>query len=125
MTSSFEVTKLLDKGCQGFLASIVDSTAGEPRLEDIAVVCNFPDIFPQELPGLPLGREVEFVIELAQGTEPISKAPYRILLSELKELMVQMQELLDKGFIHPSVSPLGAPILFVKKKDGSLRLCID
>ena len=73
--SSLEVTRLLDEGCQGFLATVLDSTAEERRLEDIAVVREFPDIFPQELPGLPPDREVEFVIELAPGTEPISKAP--------------------------------------------------
>ena len=103
--SSLEVTRLLDEGCQGFLATVLDSTIGEPKLEDIAVVCNFPDVFPQELPGLPPEREVEFVIELASRTEPISKPPYRMSLSELKELKVQMQELPDKGFIRPSASP--------------------
>ncbi|XP_010059634.1 uncharacterized protein LOC104447612 [Eucalyptus grandis] len=75
--------------------------------------------------SLPLEREIELVIELAPGTEPISKAPYRMVLLELKELKVHMQELLDKGFIRPSASPWVAPVLFVKKKDGSLRLCID
>ncbi|XP_048129411.1 uncharacterized protein LOC125313650 [Rhodamnia argentea] len=70
-------------------------------------------------------REVEFVIEIIPGAEPISKAPYRMSLSELNELKVQLQELLDKGFIRPSASPWGAPMLFVRKKDGSLRLCID
>ncbi|KAI6687682.1 hypothetical protein NL676_024510 [Syzygium grande] len=100
-------------------------TVEEPKLEDIPVVSNFPDMFPEELPGLPPEREVEFVIELAPGTEPISKAPYRMSLSELKELKVHIQELLDKGFIRPSASPRGVPVLFIKKKDGTLRLCID
>ncbi|KAL0556380.1 hypothetical protein IC582_004893 [Cucumis melo] len=81
--------------------------------------------FPEELPGLPPHREVEFAIELEPGTVPISRAPYRMAPAELKELKVQLQELLDKGFIRPSVSPWGAPVLFVKKKDGSMRLCID
>ncbi|KAL0539555.1 hypothetical protein IC582_023771 [Cucumis melo] len=80
---------------------------------------------PEELPGLPPHREVEFAIELEPGTVPISRAPYRMAPAELKELKVQLQELLDKGFIRPSVSPWGAPVLFVKKKDGSMRLCID
>ena len=102
-----------------------DSTAQEVKLEEVPVVREYPDVFPQELPSLLPEREVEFVIELAPGTKPISKAPYRMSLSELKELKVQMQELLDKGFIRPSASPWGAPVLFVKKKDGSLRLCID
>ncbi|KAL0554785.1 hypothetical protein IC582_008713 [Cucumis melo] len=89
------------------------------------VVRDYPDVFPEELPGLPPHREVEFAIELEPGTVPISKAPYRMAPAELKELKVQLQELLDKGFIRPSVSPWGAPVLFVKKKDGSMRLCID
>ncbi|KAL3731174.1 hypothetical protein ACJRO7_028100 [Eucalyptus globulus] len=125
LISSLEATRLLDRGCQSYLATVVDTTVEELKIEDISVVQEFPDVFPKELPGLPPEREIEFVIELVPGTEPISKAPYRMALSELKELKVQMQELLDKGFIHPSASPWGAPVLFVKKKDGSLRLCID
>ncbi|KAA0036588.1 ty3-gypsy retrotransposon protein [Cucumis melo var. makuwa] len=89
------------------------------------VVRDYPDVFPEELPGLPLHREVEFAIELEPGTVLISRAPYRMAPAELKELKMQLQELLDKGFIRPSVSPWGAPVLFVKKKDGSMRLCID
>ncbi|KAL0561192.1 hypothetical protein IC582_001613 [Cucumis melo] len=89
------------------------------------VVRDYPDVFPEELPGLPPKREVEFAIEREPGTVPISRAPYRMAPVELKELKVQLQELLDKGFIRPSVSPWGAPVLFVKKKDGSMRLCID
>ncbi|KAA0032467.1 pol protein [Cucumis melo var. makuwa] len=89
------------------------------------VVRDYPDVFPKELPGLPPHREIEFAIELEPGTVPISRAPYRMAPAELKELKVQLQELLDKGFIRPSVSPWGAPVLFVKKKDGSMRLCID
>jgi len=88
------------------------------------VVQNFPEVF-QEVPGLPPEREIEFAIELLPQTAPISKAPYRMGLVELTELKTQLQELLDKGLIQPSVSPWGDPVLFVKKKDGSLRLCID
>nr|GFC88367.1 putative nucleotidyltransferase, ribonuclease H [Tanacetum cinerariifolium] len=84
-----------------------------------------PDVFPDELPGIPPVREVEFNIELIPGAEPISKAPYRMAPIELKKLKDQLQELLERGFIRPSVSPWGAPVLFVKKKDGSMRLCID
>ncbi|KAI6680623.1 hypothetical protein NL676_034504 [Syzygium grande] len=109
----------------GFLVVVVDSTAKKPRLEDIAVVYDYPDVFRQELPGLPPEREVEYVIELAPENEPISKVPYRMSLLELKELKVQMQELLDKEFIRLSASPWGALVLFVRKKDGSLRLCLD
>ncbi|RVW26566.1 Transposon Ty3-G Gag-Pol polyprotein [Vitis vinifera] len=94
-------------------------------LEDIPIVREYPDVFPEDLPGLPPEREVEFTIDLVPGTGPMSKAPYRMAPVELKELQVQLQELLDKGFIRPSVSPWGAPVLFVKKKDGSMRLCID
>ncbi|KAL0551906.1 hypothetical protein IC582_010998 [Cucumis melo] len=89
------------------------------------VVRDYPDVFPEELPGLPPHTEVEFAIELELGTVPISRAPNRMAPAELKELKVQLQELLNKGFIRPSVSPWGTPVLFVKKKDGSMRLCID
>ena len=86
--SSLEASKLLDDGCEGYLVNVVDPTMVEPKSDDIPVVCKFPEVFPQELPGLPPDREVEFVIELVPGTEPISKAPYRMSLSELKELKV-------------------------------------
>ena len=99
LISSLEVTKLLNEGCQAFLAAVVDTTIGEPKLENIPVMFEFSDVFPQELSGLPPEREIEFVIELAPRTEPILKAPYRMSLSKLKELKVQMQELLDNGFI--------------------------
>ena len=85
----------------------------------------FPDVFFEDLPGLPPDREVEFTIDLVPSIGPISKAPYRMVLTELKELKEQLQDLLDKGFIRTSASPWGAPVLFVKKKDGSMRLCID
>ena len=97
----------------------------EVRLEDILIVKDFSDVFLNDLLGLLPDREVEFTIDLVPGTTPISKAPYRMAPIELKKLKVQLQELLDKGFIRPSVSPWGAPVLFVKKKDGSMRLCID
>ncbi|XP_021980333.1 uncharacterized protein LOC110876469 [Helianthus annuus] len=88
-------------------------------------VCDFPDVFPKELPGLPPDREVEFTIDLIPGAELISKALYRMAPLELKELKEQLQELLELGFIRPSISPWGAPVLFVKKKDSFMRLCID
>jgi hypothetical protein len=94
-------------------------------LDEIPVVCEYPDVFPDELPGMPPDRDVEFVIELQTGTAPISKRPYRMPPKELAELKNQLQELLDKGYICPSSSPWGCPTLFVKKKDGSLRLCVD
>ena len=83
------------------------------------------DVFPEDLPGVPVDREIEFCIDLIPGTQPISIPPYRMAPVELRELKTQLQDLLDKGFIRPSVSPWGAPVLFVKKKDGTLRLCID
>ena len=94
-------------------------------MEKIPVVREFPDVFPEELPGIPLEREMDLSIEIVPGTAPVSRAPYRMVPVELKELKTQLQELLDKGFIRPSVSPYGALILFVKKKDGTLRMCID
>ena len=89
------------------------------------MVCEFLDVFPEDLPGFPPHREIEFVIELAPSIEPASKALYRMAPAELKELKIQLQELLDLGFIRPSFSPWGAPVLFVKKKDGSMRMCIN
>jgi hypothetical protein len=95
------------------------------NLEDIPVACEFPDIFPDDLPGMPPDRDVEFIIELQLGTTPISRQPYKMTPKELVELKVQLTELLDKGYIRPSSSPWGCPALFVKKKDQSLRLCVD
>ena len=88
-------------------------------------MCEYVDVFPDELPGLPPQRVVDFSIELHPGTSPISMTPPRMAPVELQELRVQLQELLDKGFIRPSTSPLGAPVLFAKKKNKTLRLCID
>jgi hypothetical protein len=97
----------------------------ESPVEKIPAVCEYPDVFPDELPGMPPDRDIEFAIELQPGTAPISKRPYRLPAAELAELKKQLQELLDKGFICPSTSPSGCPALFVKKKDESLRLCVD
>ncbi|KAA0063793.1 pol protein [Cucumis melo var. makuwa] len=123
--SAMKASKLLSHGTWGILASVVDMREPEVSLSSEPVVREYPDVFPDKLPGLPPPREVDFAIELEPGTAPISRAPYRMAPAELKELKVQLQELLDKGFIRPSVSPWGAPVLFVKKKDGSMRLCID
>ena len=117
--------KMLRKGYQGYLAFVVDRRPERTRLEDIPIVKEFPDVFPDDLSGLPPDRAIEFVIELVPGTEPISIPPYRMVPAELKELKVQLEEFLRNGFIRPSTSSWGAPVLFVKKKDGSLRLCID
>jgi hypothetical protein len=89
------------------------------------VVRDFPDVFPEELPGMPPDREVEFVIDLLPGTAPISKRPYRMSVEELKELKKQLTELQEAGYIRPSSSPWGASVLFVQKKDGSQRMYLD
>ena len=89
------------------------------------VVCEYKDVFPDELPGLPPHRDVDFFIELHPGTSPISMTPHMMVPVELQELKVQIQDLLDRGFIRPSTSPWGAPVLFAKKKDKTLLLCID
>ena len=125
MISALKASKLLKKGCQGFLAHIVDSRVASPSISEIPIVHEFSDVFPDELPGLPIDREIEFSIELLPGVSPISIAPHRMAPLELRELKVQLQDLLDKGCISPSVLPWGALVLFVKKKDGSMRLCID
>jgi hypothetical protein len=111
---------LPDQGCTRSCAF----TMIESPVEKIPVVCDYPDVFPDELPGMPPNRDIEFAIELQPGTAPISKRPYRMPPTELAELKKQLQELLDKGFIRPSTSPWGCPALFVKK-DKSLRLCVD
>ena len=116
---------MLRKGFQGYLAFVMDRRQERTRLEDIPIVKEFPYVFPYDILGLPPDRAIEFVIELVQRTEPISIPPYIMAPVELKELKAQLEELLSKGFIRPSTSPWGASVLFVKKKDGSLWLCID
>jgi hypothetical protein len=86
---------------------------------DIRTVSEFPDVFLEKLPGMPPNREIEFVIELVAGTAPIFRRPYRMATNQLAELKEQLQELLDMGYIHPSTSSWGAPIIFVPKKDGT------
>ncbi|KAL0544248.1 hypothetical protein IC582_019361 [Cucumis melo] len=125
LISVLKVEKLLRKGCTAFLAHIVVMQREKLKPEDVPVVKEFLDVFLDDLSDLPPDREIEFTIELLPGTAPISQAPYRMAPSELKELKMQLQELVDKGYIRPSVSPWGAPVLFVKKKDGILKLCID
>jgi hypothetical protein len=117
-----EITLYLpDQGCACSCAfALIESP-----VERIPVVCEYPDVFPDELPRMPPDRDIEFAIELQPRTAPISKRPYRMPPAELAELKKQLQELLYKGFIRPSNSPWGCPTLFVKKKDASLRLCVD
>nr|GEX06033.1 putative reverse transcriptase domain-containing protein [Tanacetum cinerariifolium] len=117
------------KGCHVFLAQISatkeDDKPEKKQVKDVLIIQDFPEVFPEDLPGLPPARPVEFQIDLIPGAAPMARAPYRLAPSEMKELSEQLQELSDKGFIRPSYSPWGAPVLFVKKKDGSFRMCID
>ncbi|KAJ9560610.1 LOW QUALITY PROTEIN: hypothetical protein OSB04_005770, partial [Centaurea solstitialis] len=114
-------------GGHSFLAYVVNSReeARKKTVADVPVVSEYPNVFPDDLPGVPPERQVEFRIDLVPGAAPIAKAPYRLAPPEMQELSKQLEELLDKGFIRPSTSPWGAPILFVKKKDGSMWMCID
>nr|GFB68230.1 putative reverse transcriptase domain-containing protein [Tanacetum cinerariifolium] len=97
----------------------------ESKLEYIPIVREFLDVFPKDLLGLPPSREIEFRIDLIHGAMPVAKSPYRLAPTEMQEMANQLKELKDKGFIRPSSSPWGALVLFVKKKDGSFRMCID
>ncbi|GJX31077.1 putative reverse transcriptase domain-containing protein [Tanacetum coccineum] len=107
------------------VVTVMEKKSGEKRLEDITVVREFLEVFPEDLPGLPPVLQVEFQIDLIPGATPVARTPYRLAPSEMQELSNQLQELADRGFIPPSTSPWGAPVLFVKKKDGSFRMCID
>ncbi|XP_071901037.1 uncharacterized protein [Coffea arabica] len=125
MISGIRARKLLSRRAQGFLAFLINTPTDRLKIENVPVVSEYPDVFPDELVNLPPEREIEFEINLLPGTSPISKTPYRMAPAELKELKVQLQDLLERDFIHENGSPWGAPVLFVKKKDGTLRLCID
>ncbi|GKF25425.1 putative reverse transcriptase domain-containing protein, partial [Tanacetum coccineum] len=127
--SCSKAQEYMAKGCQIFLAQISakkdeDKSKGK-KLKDIPIVRDFLKVFPEDLPGLLPVRPVEFQIDLIPGAAPVARAPYRLALSKMKELSEQLQELSDKGFIRPSSSPWEASVLFVKKKDGSFRMCID
>ncbi|GJX70713.1 putative reverse transcriptase domain-containing protein [Tanacetum coccineum] len=104
---------------------LMSAKANKRKQEEIVVVRDFSKVFPDDLYGLPPTREIEFRIDLILGAMPVAKSPYHLAPSELEELSGQLKELQDKGFIRPSSSPWGAPVLFVKKKDGSFRMCID
>ncbi|GKC62242.1 putative reverse transcriptase domain-containing protein [Tanacetum coccineum] len=127
--SCTKMQKYMLKGCPIFLAHVttkeIKDKSEKKRLEDVPIVQNFPEVFPEDLLGLLPTRQVEFQIDLIPGDAPVARAPYRLAPSEMKELSEQLKELSDKGFIRPSSSPWGAPVLFVKKKDGSFRMCID
>ena len=125
MISTMATQRMLRKGCQGYLAYVVETGKEGTMVDEIPVVSEFPDLFPDDIAGLPPEREVEFTIDLILGTEPISIPPYRMAPAEFRELKAQLEELLSNGFIRLSNSPWEAPVLFVKKKVRSLRLCID
>ncbi|KAJ0476776.1 putative nucleotidyltransferase, Ribonuclease H [Helianthus annuus] len=128
LMSCVQASKYLRKEYRAFLANIViaeKEKKGKSGVNDVPVVCEFPNVFPEDLPGLPPSRDIDFRIDLIPGANPVAKAPYPLAPSEMWELSNQLQELLEKGFIRPSTSPWGAPVLFVKKKDGSFRMCID
>nr|GEV59114.1 retrotransposon protein, putative, Ty3-gypsy subclass [Tanacetum cinerariifolium] len=152
--SCTKTQKYIQKGCQVYLAQVTSKKAedksrekrledvpivylaqvtskkaedksGEKRLEDVPIVREFPKVFLEDLPGLPPTRQVEFQIDLVPGAAPVVRAPYRLAPVEMQELSTQLQELSNRGFIRPSSSPWGELVLFVKKKDGSFRMCID
>ncbi|XP_070025996.1 uncharacterized protein [Nicotiana sylvestris] len=123
--SYLKAQRMIGKGCLAYLAHIINPESEPPALQSVPIVREFPEVFPDDLPGLPPERIIDFGIDLMPDTQPISIPPYRMAPAELNELREQLKDLLDKGFIRPSVSPWGAPVLFVKKKDGSLRTCVD
>ncbi|GJR71632.1 hypothetical protein Tco_0083997 [Tanacetum coccineum] len=127
--SCTKTQRYMQKGFPIFLAQVtakeVEDKSEKKRLKDVPIVRDFPEVFPKDLPGLPPTRQVEFQIDLVLGAASVARAPYRLAPSEMKELSEQLKELSNKGFIRPSSSPWGSPVLFVKKKDGSFRMCID
>ncbi|PNY16525.1 retrotransposon-related protein [Trifolium pratense] len=125
LISASDARALLKGGAQGYVLLSSLEVAKEVVFSQIQVVKDFPEVFPDDVPGLPPVRDIEFSIDLIPGAGPISIAPYRMSPTELAELKTQLEDLLSKQFIRPSVSPWGAPVLLVKKKDGSSRLCVD
>ncbi|GJT80917.1 putative reverse transcriptase domain-containing protein [Tanacetum coccineum] len=127
--SCTKTQKYMQKGFPIFLAHVtakeIKDKSEKERLKGVPIVQDFPEVFPEDLSGLPPTRQVEFQFDLVPGVASIARAPYRLAPSERKELSEQLKELSDKGFIRPSSSPWGAPVLFVNKKDGSFRMCID
>jgi len=120
-----QLKQLMRDGIQMFSLIASLSIENQEVIDKLQVVCEFPEVFPDEIPDVPPEREVEFSIDLIPGTKPVSMALYRMSASELAELEKQLEDLLDKKFVRPSVLPWEAPMLLVKKKDGSMRLCID
>ncbi|GJY35286.1 hypothetical protein Tco_0420664 [Tanacetum coccineum] len=127
--SCTKTQKYIKRGYLIFLAQVTkketEDKSEEKRLEDVQTIRDFSKVFPEDLPGLPPTPQVEFQIDLVPSAAPVARAPYRLAPTKLQELSTQLQELSDKGFIRPSSLPWGAPVLFVKKKDESFRMCID
>jgi hypothetical protein len=123
---ALQMRKYCRKGCPLYAIQVLESVKGDkPSLEDHPTLREYRDVFPKEVPGLPPRRYIGFSIELAPGAVPVSRTPYRMSTPKLVELKLQLREMIDKGYIWPNVSPWGTPVLFVKKKDGTLRLCVD
>nr|GEY75507.1 putative reverse transcriptase domain-containing protein [Tanacetum cinerariifolium] len=125
LISCIKIERYISRGCQVFIAQVIKKKSDEKQLEDIPVVREFLEVFPEDLSGLLPVRQVEFQIDLIPGAAPVAQAPYRLAPSEMQELSNQLQELADRGFIRPSTSPWGASVLFVKKKDGSFTMSIN
>ncbi|XP_070050570.1 uncharacterized protein [Nicotiana tomentosiformis] len=123
--SYFKAQRIVGKGCLAYLAFVRDFSADTPAIEFVPVLRDFLHLFPIDLPGMLPDRDIDFGIDLVLGTQPISSPLYRVALSELKDLQEQLQEIYNKGFIKPSGSPWGAPVLFVNKKDCTMQMCID
>ncbi|KAH0767925.1 hypothetical protein KY285_003796 [Solanum tuberosum] len=123
--SCLKARKIISKGCIYHLVRMRDVDSETLTTESVPIVNVFSEVFPDDLPGIPLEREIDFGIELLPDTQPISISPYRFTLAELNELKEHLKDLLDKGFIRPSISPQGAPVLSIRKKDGSLCMCIN
>jgi hypothetical protein len=124
--SMLQMKKYCRKGCPLYAIQVLESVENEkPNLEDHPILREYRDIFPEEVPGLPPRRDIYFSIELALGVVLVSRTPYRMSALEIVELKIQLKEMMDKGYIQPIVSPWITPILFMKNKDGTLRLCID
>nr|GEY89965.1 putative reverse transcriptase domain-containing protein [Tanacetum cinerariifolium] len=127
--SCTKTQKYIQKGCQVYLAQVTskktEDKSKDKRLEGVPIVQEFLEVFPEDLPRLPPARQVEFQINLVPGAAPIAHALYRLAPVEMQELSTQLQKLSNRGFIRPNSSPWGAPVLFVKKKDGSFWMCID
>jgi hypothetical protein len=118
--------KYCRKGCLLYAIHVLESVEDDkPSHKDHPTLREYRDVFPEEVSDLPPRRDIDFSIELASGAVPVSRTPYRMSTPELVELKLQLKEMMDKGYIWPNVSPWGAPVLFVKKKDGTHPLCID